>query len=137
MRWELAENAQAALAGYSQTGSSTTKKRRAHCGGSASSWPTLLEGRTRDLTHQSCKENEAAVNCAGEPLMQGSGEVSVGTDDWVATPLPPSSLEERMSAVLLRLLFPATCGSALSWRLASSAAIRREETLFTLRRVSV
>lgn len=42
-----------------------------------------------------------------------------------------------MSAVLLRLLFPPTCGSALSWRLALSAATRREETLLALRGVSV
>ena len=42
-----------------------------------------------------------------------------------------------MSAVRRRLLFPATCGSALSWRLALSAAIRREETLLALRRARV
>jgi hypothetical protein len=34
-----------------------------------------------------------------------------------------------MSAVLLRLLFPPTCGSSLSWRLAVSAATRREDVL--------
>ena len=42
-----------------------------------------------------------------------------------------------MSAVLLRLLFPATCGLALSWRLTLSAATRREETLLARRAVSV
>ena len=36
-----------------------------------------------------------------------------------------------MSAVLLRFLFPATCGSSLLWRLALSAATRREEMLLT------
>jgi hypothetical protein len=34
-----------------------------------------------------------------------------------------------MSAVLFRLYFPATSGSALSWRLALNAATRREEAL--------
>jgi hypothetical protein len=38
-----------------------------------------------------------------------------------------------MSAVLLRFLFPATCGSSLSWRLALSAATRREEMLLAER----
>jgi hypothetical protein len=41
-----------------------------------------------------------------------------------------------MPAVQLRLLFPAACGSALSWRLALSAATRREEMLLALRAVS-
>ena len=41
-----------------------------------------------------------------------------------------------MSADLRRSLFPATCGTSLSWRLALSAATRREETLLALRRVS-
>jgi hypothetical protein len=47
--------------------------------------------------------------------------------------LRPSSSEVPMSAVLVRLLFPATCASSLSWRLALSAATRREETLVALR----
>ena len=42
-----------------------------------------------------------------------------------------------MSAVLLRFLFPATCGSSLSWRLALSAATRREETLLAARGAGV
>ena len=41
-----------------------------------------------------------------------------------------------MSAVLLRFMFPATCGSALSWRLALSAATRLEETRLALRGMS-
>ena len=42
-----------------------------------------------------------------------------------------------MSAVLVRLQFPATCGSSLSWRLALTAATRREEMLLALRGVNV
>ena len=38
-----------------------------------------------------------------------------------------------MSAVLFRLFFPATSGSSLSWRLALSAATRREEVLLVAR----
>jgi len=38
-----------------------------------------------------------------------------------------------MSAALVRLLFPATCASALSWRLTLDAAIRREESLRSFR----
>jgi hypothetical protein len=41
-----------------------------------------------------------------------------------------------MSAAQLRSLFPVTCGSTLSWRLALSAATRREQTLLILRRIS-
>jgi hypothetical protein len=39
-----------------------------------------------------------------------------------------------MSAAQLRLLFPATCATGLSWRLALSAAVRREDALLALRR---
>jgi hypothetical protein len=38
-----------------------------------------------------------------------------------------------MSAALVRFMFPATCGSSLSWRLALSAATRREEMLLVER----
>ena len=41
-----------------------------------------------------------------------------------------------MPAALLRLLFPPTCGSSLSRRLALGAAIRREETLLAGRGAS-
>ena len=38
-----------------------------------------------------------------------------------------------MSAAQLRLRFPATCPSGLTWRLALNAAVRREDALLALR----
>jgi len=70
--------------------------------------------------------------------MQGCGEVGAETDDSGCNVRRPivKNVEEEMSAVQLRSKFPVTLACGLSWRLAVSAAIRREETLIALREVA-
>ena len=86
--------------------------------------------RRARLSHSVTSEDGGhAVKLGREPSMQGSGEVAARSDDCLARVLRPSSSEVPMSAVLVRLLFPATCASSLSWRLALSAATRREQAL--------
>ena len=123
MRRGLAESGKKALPGHAATGLSTTKKGEPIADGFAFSLVQIPASRTRELTREVLHQRDEIGGEAG----RGTTDAGMGRS-WhrhrglAGIVLWPSTPEEHMSAVLLRFLFPATCGSSLSWRLALNAA---------------
>src|SRR5438270_12947561 len=62
-------------------------------------------------------ERLTKVKCAGEPPMQGFDQPRRGPDESAPTDVAAPFQGGTMSAAQLRILFPATCASALASRL--------------------